>query len=149
MQLVRKTYNMKKLVIVILLIGSVTVYSQGVEYVYDDAGNRIQRKQFVFGGGEEGTGRMANSEEDLSNHLTEDLQLTIYPNPVKETIHLKVTGNFQPYRLTIIDLTGKVMLNVAVNEQHQQFNLSDLAKGTYLLRASVNGGFAEWKMVKQ
>lgn len=140
---------MKKALIIILMLGSWSAYTQGIEYLYDAAGNRYQRKVFVLTPAAE-TGRLASDEQsEISEELIPGLKLTIYPNPVKETLHLRATGEFQSYKMTIYDLTGKTMLNTSVNQPNKQINVSHFSKGTYIIRTRVGEQFTEWKMVKQ
>ncbi len=137
-----------KAILFILTLGlSVFTYGQGIEYDYDPAGNRTLRKVFVLSGN--GNNRLAGSQEELKEEITADNELTIYPNPVKETVNLKLTGEFEVYHLSIVDLTGKEVLTTTISEASKQLKLSHLPKGIYILRTTLKQEFAEWKMIKQ
>lgn len=139
---------MKNSILILLLLLTGYTFGQGIEYGYDDAGNRILRKVFVLGG-VGSSSRLAEIQEELSEEILEDFKLTIYPNPVKETLNLQVTGVFNPYLVSIVDLTGKEVLNTTISEANKQLNLSHLPKGIYIIRTSLEKEFAEWKMIKQ
>ncbi|MBX2959017.1 MAG: T9SS type A sorting domain-containing protein [Flavobacteriales bacterium] len=142
---------MKNIVLIAFLLASVSVYSQAVEYVYDAAGNRTQRKLVVLdpGGGSSSRLGQLPSEEPITEKLTNDSKLSIYPNPVKEQLNLKVDGSFVAYDIVLTDLTGKVFLTKTINESSTQLDFTTYPKGTYLLRTGTNNQFTEWKIIKQ
>jgi len=122
-------------------------FTQGIEYSYDLAGNRTQRKEIILCPGCSDS-RLAQQQE-LSENLTPDLKLTIFPNPVKELLNLKVEGEFQSYQVSLTDLSGKVFLTKTINESNSQLNFSDYPKGIYILKTGLNNQFKEWKIVRQ
>lgn len=130
-----------------LLLMSGLLYSQAVEYVYDAAGNRTQRKLVVLDPG--GTSRYMQPKDSVAAELTLDSKLTVYPNPVKEQLNLKVDGSFVAYDIVLTDLTGKVFLTKTINENSTQLDFTTYPKGTYLLRTGANNQFTEWKIIKQ
>jgi Secretion system C-terminal sorting domain len=140
---------MKNVLLVALLLITSFTFSQAIEYVYDDAGNRIQRKEFILGGGGNPTNRMAPTPENLTEELIEDFKLAVYPNPVKDIVNLKGTGKFEPYQLSIADLSGKMQLNTTIQKANEQINLSHLPKGVYIIRTTIQKKYKEWKMIKQ
>lgn len=124
-----------------------TLQAQSVEYSYDAAGNRIQRKEIILCPGCSNE-RLAQQQE-LSENLTPNLKLTVFPNPVKELLNLKVEGEFQSYQVSLTDITGKVFFTKTINESNSQLNFSDYPKGIYMLKTGLNHQFKEWKIVKQ
>lgn len=137
---------MNKLVLILFILFTSTIYSQSVEYSYDEAGNRIKRNLVVLNPGG-GSSRMA--QQVVEEQLTPDLKLTVYPNPVKELLNLKVDGDFQSYDISLTDLSGKVFLTKTIKESNTQLNFSDYPKGIYILRTGLNNQFIEWKIVRQ
>jgi len=75
----------------------------------------------------------------LSNQLlkTEDhamkLQVKLYPNPATNTLHLQTATNSSLDKITITDLTGKVILTQTNNTT--QINVELLASGMYIIEA--------------
>lgn len=136
--------------LIAFLLTSISVYSQTIEYVYDEAGNRKQRKLVVLApdGGASRLGQLP-SEEPISEQLTTDSKLTIFPNPVKEQLNLKVDGSFVAYDIVLTDLTGKVFLSKTINDSSTQLDFTTYPKGIYLLRTGANNQFTEWKIIKQ
>ncbi|MCC7333050.1 MAG: T9SS type A sorting domain-containing protein [Flavobacteriales bacterium] len=139
---------MKNILLIAFLLTNISVYSQTIEYVYDEAGNRTQRKLFVLGPGGQ-TGRYMQPKDSVEAQLTLDSKLTVYPNPVKEQLNLKVEGSFVAYDIVLTDLTGKVFLSKSINDSSTQLDFTTYPKGIYLLRTGANNQFTEWKIIKQ
>tara|TARA_R110002050_G_scaffold136928_1_gene260264 strand:+ start:21903 stop:22718 length:816 start_codon:yes stop_codon:yes gene_type:complete len=65
--------------------------------------------------------------------------LSIYPNPVQDLFVLSANSNLEaPFK--VMDLSGKLVLNLGEGERmeqnHFRFDVSELAKGTYILSDS-------------
>jgi hypothetical protein len=97
----------------------------------------------------EETGRYMQPKDSVAAPLTLDSKLTVYPNPVKEQLTLKVDGVFGAYQITLTDLSGRVMLSNTINENIKQLDFTNYPKGIYFLRTGVNDQFTEWKIIKQ
>lgn len=138
---------MKKLIFILLLFLTGSIYAQSIDYFYDAAGNRTQRKLVVLDPNE--TGRYMQPKDSVAAQLTSDSKLTVYPNPVKEQLTLKVDGVFNAYQITLTDLSGRVLLSNTINSTIKQLDFTNYPKGTYLLRTGVGDQFTEWKIIKQ
>lgn len=73
------------------------------------------------------------------------LKLSVFPNPVSEVLNLKsdkeITG------VTVIDLSGKIIKR---EKGASQINVSNLAKGTYVVQAAYkNGSVENTKFIKK
>ncbi|MEM7102234.1 MAG: T9SS type A sorting domain-containing protein [Bacteroidota bacterium] len=58
--------------------------------------------------------------------------LKIFPNPAYE--YFKVSGNENIRKLVIYNIIGKKMMEYPVNHAGQQFEVTDLSRGIYLVR---------------
>jgi hypothetical protein len=63
-------------------------------------------------------------------------QFVIYPNPVSEQV-LFVTTPLQAATVTLVDITGKTVLEAQVSGQ--RINLPELPAGQYILRIVQDG----------
>ncbi|WP_210518352.1 T9SS type A sorting domain-containing protein [Hymenobacter terricola] len=70
---------------------------------------------------------------------THALALSIYPNPATATATVETA---LPTRLTVLDLTGRVVQTVATPQRQHTLSLSGLAPGVYLVRAQSADGAA-------
>jgi hypothetical protein len=76
---------------------------------------------------------------------TNDISLLLYPNPATETLYLNADGLRQ---VEIFNLEGKMV--VSQNSNLEAINVSPLAKGVYLLKATFDDGIkAVQKFVKK
>ncbi|MFC5271258.1 T9SS type A sorting domain-containing protein [Adhaeribacter terreus] len=80
------------------------------------------------------------------NEAEMSLNLAVYPNPSAGIFNLTFPEN-QPYQLMVTDLTGKVLQQQTVKSQHAQLNLSQAAKGIYLLQIVSEGKTGTRKLV--
>ena len=66
-------------------------------------------------------------------------QLQVYPNPVKDVLNFKLSEGLKVESVEIFDLTGK-QINVKNSKFVSSVNVSNLAKGNYVLRVKANDG---------
>ena len=72
----------------------------------------------------------------------------IYPNPVKEKLHL-VYEQAKEVQYTLHDLGGKQLRTTTKTGSTHSIEVSDLARGTYLLKATSGLQFAYYRFVKE
>jgi hypothetical protein len=70
----------------------------------------------------------------------EDLGIifTMYPNPATNKITLEVSGEMQLEKVTIIDLSGRLVLQTEAREETITLNIDSIIPGMYLV--SIQGG---------
>lgn len=92
------------------------------------------------------------------NTATEDLftdnNFRLYPNPASDWLRLEGTSSFRgPVRLSLLDLLGRpvrlIQTEWAVGPVGQDWAVSDLPAGTYLLRIHTEAGTAVLPWVKR
>ena len=83
------------------------------------------------------------AQSQLSTQTLEHDEITYYPNPVKNELHLLHTRN---QKIEIFDLTGKRL----ISEDTPVINVEGLANGCYLVKATDmgNGKSSHFKIVK-
>ncbi len=83
----------------------------------------------------------------------DDINLKIYPNPVKDELYVKLSLNTEKnIEISIISLDGKRMINSyveAANDFCEKINLNDLSKGTYLLNIKIDDKIYSKKVFKR
>ncbi|MDX5443513.1 MAG: T9SS type A sorting domain-containing protein, partial [Hymenobacteraceae bacterium] len=83
-----------------------------------------------------------------------EVQVSLYPNPVKEQALIRISGYSKTVTLQLLDVTGrKLQLPVAQKQQGEvqelELNTASLPKGLYLYRLSSEGKVvATGKLVK-
>ncbi|MBS1531294.1 MAG: T9SS type A sorting domain-containing protein [Bacteroidetes bacterium] len=80
-------------------------------------------------------------EEFQDNGNDKGTSLTIYPNPVVNTVNLTIVPKSQAkttYSITISNSTGKVVKSAITSDLNWQNNVSDLLVGSYLVQVVDN-----------
>lgn len=72
-----------------------------------------------------------------SNLTEENMDVLVYPNPVKELLTITAAKNV---RFTVTDLSGRKVKASDVFQMNNQVDVSELEKGTYLIRLESGSG---------
>jgi photosystem II stability/assembly factor-like uncharacterized protein len=98
-----------------------------------------------------------SAESDIAGNVTGlelevgKEEMTIYPNPVANVLHLKIPlSQFAKTTAYIVDMKGKVQMEKTIERSGQSdFDVSNLASGSYLLVFSVKNAFISKKFIKK
>jgi hypothetical protein len=78
-----------------------------------------------------------------------DSQVTLYPNPAKEYVDIRVDGDVNVKSMEVYDVYGKLINTVMVTENPTRINVSSLANGMYFVRVSTEAGMVTKTFVKR
>lgn len=81
---------------------------------------------------------------NVANENKDNLQVALYPNPAKGYTVLKGLENA---RVSVFDMTGRMVFNTKTSEESLNIDLSRFAAGTYMVRVEQNGATAHRKLV--
>ena len=87
------------------------------------------------------------SDSSLSNATFETIGLKLYPNPALNLLNLSFNDAFCLDKITIVDITGKVVLEQTENSS--TINVEKLAKGVYILTAYAGDNKYQEKFIKE
>jgi hypothetical protein len=73
------------------------------------------------------------------------ISFAIFPNPAKDMLHLRSQAGKK--KMSITDLTGKLMYEGETIEENVQIDVSKLAKGIYIFTLSQNGILRNEKLI--
>jgi hypothetical protein len=76
------------------------------------------------------------------------ISFSMYPNPAKDQLHISLLEN-ENGTVTIIDITGKTVMQVNISTQHDVINLSSLSRGIYFVNVQTAAGNTVKKLVKE
>ncbi len=77
-------------------------------------------------------------------------QLSVYPNPVSDKLYIRnITNGLKNAAVSIVDINGQLIKKVLNVNENQYIDISELAKGYYLLRIETAEGVAFKKIVKE
>ena len=106
---------------------------KGIQYTYDQLGNRIQEIK---------TSTLSVQEvTPLSN-------LTVYPNPFQDFLTIQ-TKEDNLTSVQLIDLNGRVIKQETISGESYQLNLDTLPQAVYILEITSEKGKQSVKVVKK
>lgn len=87
-----------------------------------------------------------NSIEELSNNN----QLLIYPNPTANSFSIQDKNNLtdNKFRVTILDIQGKIIEKFFLDKKNQQADITHFKKGIYFAKVETSIGLITKKIIK-
>ncbi len=70
-----------------------------------------------------------------------------FPNPVNNVLNMTAKDNIEAVSIT--NITGQEVMNVAPNAMETQVNMSQLQNGIYFVKVQVNGQVTAFKVIKK
>jgi len=79
-----------------------------------------------------------------------DLNINIYPNPVKERLFIEITGDTSSGNMSceLIDANGRIINNKILTSSREEIDFSVIPPGMYILRFPVKNDYKEYKVIK-
>jgi len=78
-----------------------------------------------------------------------DNSVTLYPNPAKEYVDIRVNGDLNVTMMEVYDVYGKLINTVNVVENPTRINVSNLSNGMYFVRVTTEAGMVTKTFVKR
>ena len=75
--------------------------------------------------------------------------VSLYPNPAKEYVDIRVDGDLNVKMMEVYDVYGKLINTVMVTENPTRINVSSLANGMYFVRVSTEAGMVTKTFIKK
>jgi len=156
------------LILMLLLIAGET-YSQetqrvGVVFEYDNAGNRVTRRDSVIviedpqtanenNGTTETTTeeQLAEIEKNFGFEELGDANIKVYPNPVKSTlmVRLENINNVEGIELQLYNTAGNLLQTKKLSTNYSEFNMNSFSSGVYILRVNRMDEMLKYKIIKK
>jgi hypothetical protein len=93
-------------------------------------------RERIVGAAKRGTDAISSAGEEL----------LIYPNPASEEVFVQSKVNGQ---LELLDLNGRVLQSMELNEGKQEIKLSEYSAGIYLIKISSGSGVFTKRLIKE
>lgn len=86
----------------------------------------------------------------INEKVVDDIAVDVFPNPVVDLITISNTNNKEGLSVRLMDLNGKVIEYDQLNAIKQEYNLSNLQTGVYLVEVlnSENLSIKTFKIIK-
>ena len=93
----------------------------------------------------------SSSIEATTTNLNSYLEsnVTLYPNPAKEFVDVRVDGDVNVIGMEVYDVYGKLINTVNVIDNLTRINVSGLANGMYFVRVTTEQGVVTKRFVKR
>ena len=135
-------------------------FAQNVEFYYDAAGNRKQRKVLFLkteafeetGNNNNTAGSEVTSAPELRSYddIVGERKIVIYPNPTRGMIQIDFQegDEIKNARLLLYDMQGRLLQHVNA-EQSNTLDLTQYPAGMYIMQMIESDARNEWKIVKE
>jgi Secretion system C-terminal sorting domain len=144
-----KNNSMKTITLLFLAFCASTFAQSEIEYVYDNAGNRTQRKVLTFSA----RGMQSSTTENVVvEEKILDGNFTLFPNPTSSTLKIQADSIFMALenkKLYVYDMNGKLMLEKEFAIDQETIDLSGFSNGSYIVKIIGDGRKKEWRVVKK
>lgn len=127
------------------------LFAQKITYTYDSAGNRTSR-QYTIVQLRSATNPKTNADDTIPvKSGAEDFNVTIYPNPTKSTLTVKVSGGEANKKmiLKLLSPQGTQLQVIDASLETTQINMSKYPSGWYILRVFANDKAVDFKIIKE
>ena len=78
-----------------------------------------------------------------------DLKVTLFPNPAREYVDIRIDGNANVTAMEVFDVYGKLINTVNVIDNLTRINVNGLADGMYFVRVTTDKGAVTKTFVKK
>ena len=75
--------------------------------------------------------------------------VSLYPNPAKEYVDIRVDGDLNVTTMEVYDVYGKLINTVNVVDNPTRINVSGLADGMYFVRVTTEAGMVTKSFLKK
>ncbi len=86
-------------------------------------------------------------ETTLGTSTFNDKSFAYYPNPVKNVLHLSYNKNIT--NVAVFNLLGQEVATKSINATQSQIDMSNLSKGTYLVKVTAENQVKTIKVIKE
>lgn len=93
------------------------------------------------------TNQVSNKHRDLKVEADNPVSIFIYPNPARDRILVKGPGGAG--KISILDLTGKIVIQKIITQNLEEININTLRPGVYIVRVAQEGNSTTLKLIKQ
>lgn len=148
-----KTYYLLACLLVAVSFSEIAHAQSKIEFVYDDNGNRKERKVIVLGNKSATIYPDSLQAKQDINPLDDNIGLQktrIYPNPTKGTLYIdfpELTDQ-QPI-IEVYDQSGRLIVQKTAVSSKNKIDLSAHPPGSYIMMIHIGQEKKDWKIIKK
>ncbi len=121
--------------------------SETYSYALSQTSNEKQTRNFYRIKAVDNDGSVAYS--DVISETDNISAFTMYPNPVKDVLHVSGLKSSNTTTLTIVNSQGSIIKKSTVNAESYDFNVSKLKQGTYYLKVEEDNNSNTYQFIKE
>ena len=112
-----------------------------IAYIRPTSSNGMYITVNATGGGDCGgpNGFASNYYSNCNGSFTLAQQMTAFPNPASETLHIQTEGEFQIGEMTIMDESSRINKHITLHDNEADIDVSDLKPGLYFIKFLLDG----------
>ena len=132
-----------------LVFSSTNIFSQTINYTYDNAGNRTGRDTIQIGG--RGSLKSATVQKVIKDDTFAKQSIKIYPNPTQGLVEIEIPEdpeNNSRIQLIVSDIRGRVIISQPRESGRITIDLSSQPNGLYILNIKKGSLISQWKIIK-
>jgi PKD repeat protein len=76
-----------------------------------------------------------------------DVNIALIPNPAQNTLHVKIPNTINDAVVSIVDITGRLLLQQNLDPSHPIINTTEIANGAYTVRVEIAGHIWSKKLI--
>ena len=84
---------------------------------------------------------------NIENPNEMDTTFKYFPNPIKNTLHLRAQNNIQ--NVSIYNMLGQEVLRTTPNNIESELDMSSLQTGAYFVKVTINDRMETVRIIKQ
>jgi hypothetical protein len=89
-------------------------------------------------------------DQNLGLNTIKSSDFSIYPNPTRSSLNVNLNTDFvEGSIISVIDLQGRVISNVKVNDSSTTIDVSNLQTGVYIVKIDSTKGSISKKFIKE
>lgn len=84
----------------------------------------------------------------LSSGQLENMENIFYPNPVEQMLYFNIPDLEETIQVDILNMNGAVLISKELNANDQNIDVTNLSKGSYIIKACYNGEIVSKMLLK-
>ncbi len=135
--------------LLVFLFASLTSFSQTVNFLYDNSGNRTSRTTITMKSTHSDS-EDQNSQESFTDQL-DGHAILIYPNPVKSEINIEIQGLAEDMdaEIRLFDQSGRLLILQNHFSESSSMNLTEFSAGNYYMVIRLGTETTRWTIIKE
>ena len=127
--------------------GTVVNYNSILALTGLTTGNNYYIQVDRWGTASNGSFGLVITDNNLATQSFDNASFSYYPNPVKDVLNLSYNKNIS--KVAVYNLVGQEVVTKSINANQSQIDMSNLSRGTYLVKVTADNQVKTIKVIKE